>query len=181
MHNIKTSRFLELEELLRLFLVLNFTLLLTSLREWWNGDICTFLWIYTIRCMHVSNYTEVNLFFERSMYNFAPYILFLIGKQVFFLSVILVEILKNFVNNHTCENHFVPVYSMTACWGSSFIPAFIRNLRTAWRWLIGLPPPPFYSREKNSRFPINSKFDGYQRRSGGFGEMSGVMINASFR
>jgi len=71
--------------------------------------------------------------FEKAMYNFAPYVLFLIDKQVFFLSVILVEILKNFVNNHTREKHFVPVYSMTVCWGSRCIPAFIRNLRTTWK------------------------------------------------
>jgi hypothetical protein len=141
-----------------------------------NGDILTLLWIYTIRCIHVSIYIEVNLFFRNSIVSLraiclVPY------RQRYFFSVILMEILNNYVNNHTRKDQFVPVYSMTAC----CIPAFIRNLRTTLRWLISLQRPPFYSREKNSRFSMNGKFDGYQGRSGGFGEMSGIMIIAPFR
>ena len=69
--------------------------------------------------------------FETTVYIFAPYMLFLVEKQIF-ISVILVNLFKNLINNHTRENNFVAVYSITASFGSSCIPAFVRKLRTTW-------------------------------------------------
>ena len=69
--------------------------------------------------------------FETAMYNFAPYFLFLIDKQVFF-SVTLLGILKDLVNNHTLENNLVPVYFMTASGGNTCVPAFLGCQRTTY-------------------------------------------------
>lgn len=61
--------------------------------------------------------------FETALYKFAPYILSLIDKQVFFLSVILVEILNFFLNNHTGKDLFVPMY-----WGG--VTAYLHSFQS---------------------------------------------------
>jgi hypothetical protein len=109
-----------------------------------NGDMRTLLWIYTIRWTHVSIYINVNIFLKTALFHYTPYIFFVIDKKVFFLALMLVEMLENYVSNHTRKDQFVPVYSMTACWGSICIPAFILNLRTTLICLIRLQPPPIY-------------------------------------
>lgn len=131
----------------------------------------TYMLVLTYKCIYS---------FEKALYKFEPYILSLIDKKVLFLSIILVEILNVF----KITTQVKICLSLCTPWrhagGSNCIPAFIPNLRTTWRPLIRLTPPPLYSRKKNSRFPVNRKFDVHQRRSGGFGEMCVIVIQCFF-
>jgi hypothetical protein len=128
---------------------------------------------------------EVNLFFKQHS---APCICFLTKEQIFFshkdfiplfsISLILVEILKKYVNNHKRKGTFVSVYTLTACKGNSCIASFIHKHLYGYDWTVYRVR--LFTRGKKLRFLMNRRFGGPQKPFGVIVGRNAVTIAACF-